>query len=77
MALGLTQPLVKMSTRNIPEGKGGRRVRLTILPPVMKSGSLKVLEPFGPHRACYGAAFYCYYCYCYCYCYCYYYYAYR
>jgi hypothetical protein len=29
MALGSTQPLVKMSTRNIPEGKGGRWVRLT------------------------------------------------
>jgi len=76
MALGLTQPLVKMSTRNIPEGKGGRRVRLTILPPVMKSGSLKVLETFGPHRACYGTAFYCYYYY-YQYYYYYYYYAYR
>jgi hypothetical protein len=29
MALGSTQPLVKMSTRNIPRGKGGRCVRLT------------------------------------------------
>ena len=29
MALGSTQPLVKMSTRNIPAGKGGRCVRLT------------------------------------------------
>ena len=29
MALGSTQPLVKMSTRNIPVGKGGRCVRLT------------------------------------------------
>ena len=29
MALGSTQPLVKMSTRNIPGGKGGRFVRLT------------------------------------------------
>ena len=29
MALGSTQPLVKMSTRNIPEGKDGRCVRLT------------------------------------------------
>jgi len=32
MALGLTQPLVKMSTRNLPGGKGGRCVRL-ISPP--------------------------------------------
>jgi hypothetical protein len=34
MALGLTQPLVKMSTRNIPEGKAGRCVRLTSSPPL-------------------------------------------
>ena len=33
MALGSTQPLVKMSTRNIPEVKGGRCVRLTTSPP--------------------------------------------
>jgi len=29
MALGSIQPLVKMGTRNIPGGKGGRWVRLT------------------------------------------------
>ena len=29
MALGSTQPLMKMSIRNIPGGKGGRCVRLT------------------------------------------------
>ena len=33
MALGSTQPLVKMSTRNIPGGKGGQCVRLTTSPP--------------------------------------------
>jgi hypothetical protein len=33
MALGLTQPLTEMSTRNLPGGKGGRRVMLTTLPP--------------------------------------------
>ena len=33
MALGLTQLPVKMSTRNIPGGKGGRCVRLTTSPP--------------------------------------------
>jgi hypothetical protein len=34
MALGSTQPLTEMSTRNLPGGrKGGRRVGLTTLPP--------------------------------------------
>jgi hypothetical protein len=34
MALGSTQPLTEMSIRNVPGGvKGGRRVRLTTLPP--------------------------------------------
>jgi len=33
MALGLTQPLVKMSTRTIPGGNGGRCMRLTTSPP--------------------------------------------
>jgi hypothetical protein len=32
IALGSTQPLVKMNTRNIPGGKGGRCVRLTTSP---------------------------------------------
>jgi hypothetical protein len=40
MALGSTQPLVKMSTRNIPGGKGGRCVRVRLhhltVPNVMK-----------------------------------------
>jgi hypothetical protein len=33
MALGSNQPLVKMSTRNIPVGKGDRCVGLTTSPP--------------------------------------------
>jgi hypothetical protein len=33
MALGSTQPLLKMSTRNFPGGKGGRCVRVTTSPP--------------------------------------------
>jgi len=33
MALGLTQPLTEMSTRNIFWGKSGRWVGLTTLPP--------------------------------------------
>jgi len=34
MAMGLTQPLVKMSTTNIPGAKGGRCVRLITSPPL-------------------------------------------
>ena len=33
MALGSTQPIMKMSTRSIPGGKGGRCVSLTTSPP--------------------------------------------
>ena len=33
MALRSTQSLVKMNTRNVPGGKGGRCVRLTTSPP--------------------------------------------
>jgi hypothetical protein len=33
MALGSAQPPEKMSTKNIPEGKGGRCVRLTTSSP--------------------------------------------
>jgi hypothetical protein len=33
MAMRSTHPLVKMSTRNFPGGKGGRCVRLTTSPP--------------------------------------------
>jgi hypothetical protein len=63
MALGSTQPLVKISTRNIPGGNGGRYVRVTTSPPLSarmlwKSGSLNLLEPSRPHRACYGTPYY-------------------
>jgi len=41
-------------------GKGGRWLRLTIVPPscavVMKSGNLNFLEPSGPLQACNGTA---------------------
>jgi len=51
MALGLTQPLTEMRTRNISwRGKGGRCVG----PIVLKSGSLNLLEPLGPAQACNG-----------------------
>jgi hypothetical protein len=45
MALGSTQPLTEMSTRNIIlGGKGGRSVGLTNLPPA-RSESLEIWEP--------------------------------
>ena len=54
MALGSTQPLVKMSTRNIPGGKGGRCVRLTTyhhtVPLSRSLGALTSLDPSGPAR---------------------------
>jgi len=59
MALASIQPLVKMSTRNIPGVKAaGAWVWLHHLhvPNVMKFGSLNLLEPSGPHRACYGTS---------------------
>ena len=60
MALGSTQPLTEMSTRNISWGKEGRCVRLTTLPPscavVTKSGNPNFLEPSGLLQACNGTA---------------------
>jgi hypothetical protein len=52
MALGSTQPLVKMSTRDVPGGKGGRYVRLTtyhhIVPMSRNLGALILLDSSGP-----------------------------
>jgi hypothetical protein len=61
MALGSTQPLTEMSTRNISWCKGGRCVGLTTLPPscadcLKKCGSLDLLEPSGPVYAYNGTA---------------------
>jgi hypothetical protein len=53
MALGSTQPLVKMRTRNIPGGKGGRCVRLTTSPPSYAECH-ENLGASGPRRACNG-----------------------
>jgi hypothetical protein len=61
MALGLTQSLTEMSTRNISSGvKGageyGRQPFNLHVPIVFKSGNLKLLEPSGTVQACNGIA---------------------
>jgi hypothetical protein len=46
MAVGLTQPLTEMSTRNRNVGvKGGRRVGLRTLPPYVSRSSKVMWEP--------------------------------
>jgi len=57
MALGLTQPLTEMSTRNISwvvkaEGAWDWQPYHLHDPIVLKSGSLNLLEPSGPVQAC-------------------------
>jgi len=55
MALGSTQPLTEMSTRNVSWGKGGRSVGLTTLPPSC-ADCLEMWEPQPPGtlKACPG-----------------------
>jgi hypothetical protein len=47
MALGSTHPLVKMSIRNIPGGKGGRGVKLKTSPP-LRAECQEIWEPKTP-----------------------------
>jgi len=59
MALGLTQPVTEMSTRNISRGYRRPVCRVDNLthlhvPIVLKSGSLILLEPSGPVQTCNG-----------------------
>jgi hypothetical protein len=61
MALGLTQSLTDMSTRNkswglkVAGALGCQPYQLHV-PIVLKSGSLNPLEPSGPVKACNGIA---------------------
>jgi hypothetical protein len=68
MDLGSTQPLVKMSTKDVPGGKGGRCVSLTIyhhiVPMSRNLGALTLLDPSGPAWPVMGVLYiYLYLCY--------------
>jgi len=61
MALGLTQPLTEMSTRNLSwaikaAGAYGWQPYHLHVPTVMKPGNVSLLEPSGPVQACTGIA---------------------
>ena len=65
MTLGLTQPLTEMSSRNISWGVKAAgaydwQPYHFHVPTVLKSGSLKLLEPSGPAQASNGIALPCF-----------------
>jgi hypothetical protein len=54
MALGSTQPLGPGTFLGVKAGSARGWPHHLHVPNVTKSGSLNLLEPSGPHRACYG-----------------------
>jgi hypothetical protein len=50
MALGSSQPLREMSTRNLPWGKEGRASKADNLTAMRKYGRFDISQPYGPSR---------------------------
>ena len=59
MALGSTQPLVKMSTRDVPGGKGGPCVKLTTYQHTVRRCQ-EIWTPLGLHRPVMGELLLCF-----------------